>query len=184
MAKRFALSFNIAYCGIIVAFSIVIMLAALIPSMTYVLPAFSGLCIWTVSEQINRKWGLLAFAASAALCFMLIPEIEADLYYAFFFGYYPLIKELIEKIHPKFLSFLAKLGVFNVSVVIAFWILSHVMNLDQILEGLESFGEAAVYVLWGTANVAFIFYDFALGYIFYAFRKWIKPKFNKKLRKN
>ena len=184
MSKRSTMSFNIAYCGIIVAFSIIIMLAALIPSMTYVLPAFAGLCIWTISEQINRKWGLLSYAASAALCFVLIPEIEADLYYVFFFGYYPLIKELIEKIRPKILAFLAKLGIFNAAVVIAFWILSHIMNLEQILEGLESFGEAAVYILWVTANVAFLFYDFALGHLFYAYRKWLKPKINKKLRKN
>lgn len=184
MAKRSSLSFNIAYCGIMVAFSVMIMLAALIPSMTYVLPAFSGLCIWTVSEQISRKWGFLSFAASAALCFVLIPEIEADLYYAFFFGYYPLVKELIEKMHLKVIAFFSKLILFNVTVVIAFWILSHIMNLEQILEGLESFGDAAVYVLWGMANVTFLLYDFALGHIFYAFRKWIKPKFNKKLRKN
>ena len=182
MARR-SLSFNIAYCGIMVAFSIIIMLAALIPSMTYVLPAFSGLCIWTISEQISRKWAFLSYAASAALCFILIPEIEADLYYAFFFGYYPLIKELIEKIRPKVLAFAAKLGIFNITVVIAFWILSHIMNLDQILSGLESFGDAAVYVLWGAANIAFLLYDFASGYLFYAFRKWLKPKFNKKLRK-
>lgn len=184
MARRSSLSFNIAYCGIMVAFSVIIMLAALIPSMTYVLPAFSGLCIWTISEQISRKWGFLSFAASAALCFVLIPEIEADLYYAFFFGFYPLVKELIEKIRPKILAFLAKFALFNVTIVIAFWILSHILNLDQILEGLESFGDAAVYVLWGAANVTFLLYDFALVHIFYAFRKWIKPKFNKKLRKN
>lgn len=184
MSSRSSLSFNIAYCGIMVAFSVIIMLAALIPSMTYVLPAFSGLCIWTISEQISRKWGFLSYAASAALCFILIPEIEADLYYAFFFGFYPLVKELIEKISPKILAFLAKLALFNVTIVIAFWILSHILNLDQILEGLESFGDAAVYVLWGAANVTFLLYDFALRHIFYAFRKWIKPKFNKKLRKN
>ena len=183
MSKRSSLSFNIAYCGIMVSFSIIIMLAALIPSMTYVLPAFSGLCIWTISEQISRRWGLLSYAASAALCFMLIPEIEADLYYAFFFGYFPLIKELLEKIRPKFVAFLVKLGIFNVTIIIAFWILSHIMNLDQILEGLESFGDAAVYVLWGTANIAFLIYDIALGNLFYAFRKWLKPKFNKKLGK-
>ena len=184
MGRRSSLSFNIAYCGIMVSFSVVIMLAALIPSMTYVLPAFSGMCIWTVSEQINRKWAFLSFAASAALSFMLIPEIEADFYYAFLFGYYPLVRELIEKIHPKVLAFLAKLALFNVAVVIAFWILSHLLNLELVLEGLESFGDAAVYVLWGAANLTFLLYDFALGYIFFAFRKWIKPKLDKKLRKN
>lgn len=184
MGRRSSLSFNIAYCGIMVAFSVVVMLAALIPSMTYVLPAFSGMCIWTVSEQIDRKWAFLSFAASAALCFMLIPEIEADFYYAFLFGYYPLVRELIEKIRPKVLAFLAKLALFNVAVVIAFWILLHLLSLELVLEGLESFGDAAIYVMWGAANVTFLLYDFALGYIFYAFRKWIKPKLNKKLKKN
>lgn len=183
MAKRSSSAFNIAYCGIAVALSVVIMLAALIPSMTYVLPAVSGICIWTISEQINKKWGLLAYGASAALCFMIIPEFEADLFYLFFFGYYPLIKEMIDGIKPKALSLLAKFGVFNVSVVIAFFILSKIMNLEQILEGLESFGDAAVYVLWGSANIAFIFYDICIKQIFFAFRKWLKPKINKKLKK-
>ena len=183
MTKRVGTSFNIAYCGITVALSTVIMLAALIPSLTYLLPAVSGICIWTVSEQINRKWGLLAYAASALLCFMLIPEIEADLYYLFFFGYFPLVKEPLEKIRPKVLAYITKLAVFNASVVTAFFILSHIMNLEQILEGLEGFGDMAVYVLWGAANVAFVMYDLCLGNLFYAFRKWIKPRINKKLRR-
>lgn len=181
--KNTELSFNIAYCGIVIAISTIIMLAALIPSLTYVLPAFSGICIWTISEQIGRKWGLLSFAASAMLCFILIPEIEADLYYVFFFGYYPIIRDIVEKVKPKVLSWLCKIAIFNVTVVIAFWILSKIMNLEQILEGLEAFGDAAVYVLWIAANIAFIFYDIALGYIFFAFRKWLKPKINKKLKK-
>lgn len=177
-------AFNIAYCGITVALSVIIMLAALIPSFTYLLPAISGMIIWTIGEQIDRKWGLLSYAASAALCFMLIPEIEADLYYLFFFGYYALIKELIEKIKPKVLAVLIKFGIFNLSVVIAFQILCQVMNLEEILDGLEGFGDMAVYVLWAMANIAFIAYDICLKTIFTAFRKWVKPKINKKLRIN
>ena len=181
MSVRSGKSFKIAYCGIMTALSAVIMLLALIPSMTYVLPAFSGICIWTVSDQINRKWGFLSYAASALLCFMIVPEIEADLYYLFFFGYYPLIKELTEKIKPKLLSYAVKFLIFNAAVVTAFQIVSHIMNLEQILEGLEMFGDMAVYVLWGAANIAFLLYDLCLNYLFYGFRKWIKPKINKKV---
>lgn len=183
MSRRSGTSFNIAYCGIIVAISVIVMLAALIPSLTYLLPAVSGLCVWTVSEQLDRKWGLLAYVASAVLCFMLIPEIEADLYYLFFFGYYPIIKELLERIKPKPVAFIAKFAVFNLSVVTAFLILSRIMNLAQILEGLESFGDMAVYVLWISADIAFIVYDLCLGNVFFAFRKWLKPKINKKLKR-
>ena len=165
MSERYSKSFKIAYCGIVSALSVVIMLAALIPSMTYVLPA------------------LLSYAVSAILCFMIVPEIEADLYYLFFFGYYPLIRDLTEKVKPKILSYIVKFLIFNAAVVIAFQIVSHIMNLEQILEGLEMFGEMAVYVLWGASNVAFLLYDLCLDYLFYGFRKWLKPKINKKIRK-
>lgn len=183
MSGRGGKSFNIAYCGIVVALSVTVMLLALIPSMTYVLPAVSGIFIWTISDQINRKWALLSYAASAILCFLLIPEIEADLYYLFFFGYYPLARDIVEKVKPKLLAYVLKFLIFNASVVIAFNILSHIMNLEQILEGLEGFGDMAVYVLWGAANIAFLFYDLCLNHLFYAFGKWIKPKINGKLKK-
>lgn len=181
MSERSGKSFKIAYCGIVSALCVVIMLLSLIPSMTYVLPAISGLCIWTISEQINRKWGLLSYAVSVILCFMIVPEIEADLYYLFFFGYYPLVRDLTEKIKPKILSYAVKFLIFNAAVVIAFQIVSQIMNLEQILEGLEMFGEMAVYVLWGTANVAFLLYDLALDHLFFGFRKWLKPRLNKKI---
>lgn len=182
MSRQAGNSFKIAYCGITAALSVIVMLASLIPSFTYLLPAVSGIFIWTAADQLGRKWGLIAYAASAALCFMLIPEIEADLYYLFFFGYYPIIKELIEKIKSKILAFVIKLAVFNASVVIAFQILCQFMNLEEILDGLEGFGEMAVYVLWGAANIAFIVYDLCLGTLFMAFRKWVKPKILKKLK--
>lgn len=182
MSRQAGNSFKIAYCGITVALSVITMLAALIPSFTYLMPAISGLLIWTIADQIDRKWGLLSYGASALLCFMLIPEIEANLFYVFFFGYYPIVKELIERIKPKPLAFVIKLAVFNIAVVIAFQILCQVMNLDEILEGLESFGDMAVYVLWGAANIAFVIYDICLNTIFSAFRKWLKPRLMKKLK--
>lgn len=182
MTRQAGKSFNIAYCGIVTALSVVVMLAALIPSFTYLLPAISGIFIWTAAEQLGKKWGLLSYAASSILCFMLIPEIEADLYYIFFFGYYPIIKEVIEGVKPKILAFLIKLAVFNASIVIAFQITCQIMNLEEILDGLESFGDMAVYVLWGFANIAFLLYDICLGNIFIAYRKWIKPKIFKKLK--
>lgn len=182
MTRQTGNSFKIAYCGITVALSIIAMLASLIPSFTYLLPAISGIFIWTAADQLGRKWGLLAYGASAALCFILIPEIEADLFYLFFFGYYPIVKELIEKIKPKIPAYVIKLAVFNVSVVIVYQILCQIMNLEEILEGLESFGDMAVYVLWGSANIAFVVYDLCLNSLFMAFRKWVKPKIFKKLK--
>lgn len=182
MAKKLNLSFRIAYCGITVALSIMIMFIALIPALTYALPAISGICLWTIKEQINRKWALLAYAACALLSFILVPEIEANMYFTMFFGYYPIISDLLEKIKPKFLAYIVKFAVFNIAVVIAFQVVCMIININQVLEGLEGFGDMAVYVLWGTANIAFLCYDICLGAVMYAFRKWLKPKFNKRIK--
>ena len=182
MSGKSNISFRIAYCGIVVALAVVVMFAALIPAMTYALPAISGILIWTIKEQINRKWALLAFAACTLLSFMLVPEIEANIYFVAFFGYYPTLRDLLEKIKPKALAYLAKFALFNGAVVAAFKVLCLIINVEQILEGLEDFGDMAVYVLWGFANIAFLCYEICLGALMFAYIKWLKPKLNKRIK--
>ena len=47
------------------------------------------------------------------------------------------------------------------------------------LEGMESFGQYAVFVLWGMGLIAFILYDLFLDVAKDLYIKIIKPKFNK-----
>lgn len=172
-------AFNIAFCGIITAIAIISMFASLIPAMTYALPAIAGLIIWTASMQVNRKWGFLCYIAVSVLSFVLVPEIEANMYLALFFGYYPIVRDLLNVIKNKFLRFLAKLGIFNAAVVIGFNILSLILPFEKLISGMEDFGEYAVVVLWLSANVAFFFYDLCLDSLHYAYDKWLKPKISR-----
>lgn len=175
-------AFNVAFCGIICAMSVLFMFGSLIPAMTYAVPAIAGFLMWTVKEQINRKWALLSFLAMSGLLFLLLPEKEAFIFFVFFFGYYPIIRDLLVKIRPKILSWVARFAVFNVAIVAGFWILCYLIGLNRMLEGLEGFGEAAVYVMWGMANVAFLLYDLCIPQIMFAYSKWIKPKLNKRVK--
>ena len=181
--KKSNLSFNISYCCISVALSVISMFAALVPAMTYALPAIAGIILWTINVQISRKWALLSYAACALLCLILVPEIEANLYFIAFFGFYPSIRDFIEKAKPKFLSYIIKLLLFNIMIVLAFQLLCLIISADKILDGLEDFGDYAVYVFWGTANFAFIVYDLCLNSIFYAFNKWVKPKLSRMIKR-
>lgn len=176
------LSFNIAFCGIISAISIIVMFGSLIPAFAYAVPAVAGILIWTISEQINIKWAYLSYGAVALLSFILVPEFEANCFFISLLGYYPILCENLKKIKSKVLRYVIKLAVFNITVVITYQVLCAVLSADKMLEGMESFGQFAVYVLWGLGLFAFIIYDMFLNVAKDLYIKIIKPKFNKLIK--
>lgn len=169
-------TFKIAFCGIVSALSVIVMFISLIPSFAYAIPAVAGIFIWVISEQIGKKWAFLSYIAVALLSFMLIPEIEADFFFLSFFGYYPTLRFCLDKIKNKIIRFLIKLGIFNAAIVITYQILCILLSAEEMLEGLEDFGVYAVYILWGTGNIAFLLYDFFLGYMREIYVRFIKPR--------
>lgn len=182
MSKSTKIAFSVAFCGIVTALAAVFMFMSLIPAFAYVVPAFAGMVIWTISEHMSAKWAYMCFAATAVLSFMLIPEPEANLFFAFFFGYYPTLCILLEKIKNKVLRFFVKLAIFNAAVVAAYQILVFLLSAEEMLEGMEFLGDLAVYIFWAAGNVAFIIYDLCLKTIKEAYIKVIKPKVSAKLK--
>lgn len=181
MAKNSAqrLSFNVAFCGIISAISVMIMFGSLIPSLAYAVPAVAGIFIWTIGEQINLKWAYLVYAAVTFLSFMLVPEIEANCFLLSLFGYYPTLCENIAGVKNKVIRYIIKLAIFNISAIATYKVLCFILSADKMLEGMENFGKYAPYVLWGMGLVAFILYDIFLGTAKELYIKVIKPKFSK-----
>lgn len=180
--KNQRLSFNIAYCGIICAISVMIMFGSLIPSFAYVVPAVAGILIWTISEQVDFKWAYLSYAAVTILSFILVPEIEADFFLLSLLGYYPLLCETLKKIKNKILRYFVKLLIFNLSVVITYNVLCLILSADKMLEGMEDFGKYAVYVLWGMGLVAFVLYDLFLETAKELYIKVIKQRLMKLIK--
>jgi hypothetical protein len=158
------------------------MYLSIIPSLAYAVPALAGMVIWTVSEHMHVRWAYLCYAGASLLALMLVPEFEANMFFIFFFGYYPTLCILLDKIKNKVLGFLVKLAIFNVAVVIAFNLTVLVLSAEEALEGMEDFGEYAVYIFWGIGNVAFIIYEFSLRVIKKAYDKVLKPKISAKLK--
>ncbi|MCL2693898.1 MAG: hypothetical protein FWE60_02195, partial [Oscillospiraceae bacterium] len=132
MDKFKHISYKIAYCGIICALSVMIMMISLVPGFTYAVPAFSGIFIWSVCFFINFKWALLSYAASALLSTLLIPEIEARVVFIAFFGYYPIIRDRLVVIKPVVLRFVVKLLIFNAACVVSFHVLSAIIGIDKV----------------------------------------------------
>ena len=151
---------NTAVCGLMTALSVVLMmLTTLIPVFMYVIPIVTGIIVLFVADVSNKKWGAGVYFSTAFLSLLLITDKEAALTYALFFGYYPLIKDSIEKL-PKALAWILKIVLFNIAAVGIGVISFYVFGISG--DEYDEFGKFTIPILLIMANVAFVLYDFCL----------------------
>lgn len=151
---------NTAVCGLMTALSVVLMmLTTLIPVFMYVIPIVTGIIVLFVADVSNKKWGAGVYFSTAFLSLLLITDKEAALTYALFFGYFPLIKESIEKL-PKALAWILKIVLFNIAAVGIGVISFYVFGISG--DEYDEFGKFTIPILLIMANVAFVLYDFCL----------------------
>lgn len=151
---------NTAISGLMTALSVVLMmLTTLIPVFMYVIPIVTGLLVLFIADVSNKKWGAGVYFSTAFLSVLLITDKEAALTYALFFGYYPLIKDVIEKL-PQLISWFLKLFIFNLAAVGIGVISFYVFGVSG--DEYNEFGKYTIPILLIMANVAFILYDFCL----------------------
>lgn len=96
----------------------------------------------------------MVFAVSAALGFMLVPNIEQNLMYLGFFGWYPILWPSLQKL-PRTLRYATKFVIFNVFFIS--------IELLVMLVLVPEFMESTLFIIFIlTANVTFFAYDYML----------------------
>ena len=147
--------------GIIAALSIVLMLlTSVIPTLTYAIPAIAGLLLVIIVIEVNKKWAFGVYFVVGVLSMLLVADKEAAVMYVMFFGYYPIIKAMIENKLSKALSWFLKFLIFNVSMILAFLIVTYVFKVP--FEEMKKYGAIAAWLLLALGNVVFLIYDIAL----------------------
>jgi len=176
-------SIRVAFCGIITALCTVLMfLTSLIPIATYALPALAGVLLVIVVIEMGVSWAWPVYIAASILSLLVAGDKEAAILFVVFFGYYPILKAIFEKITKKYLSYLFKFFVFNISMIVAFFISIRVLGVPQ-----DSFTVFGMYLPWAfliVGNFAFLLYDYAISTIVVAYYqrfhklvvKWFKVK--------
>ena len=150
-----------------------------IPSMDYALPAMAGMLTLLLVLELKPVWALGVYAAAAALSLLLLPVKGAALLYAMFFGYFPVLKTLLERRLPKWLAWICKFAVFNAAVVSAYVLATKVFNIDLDDFG-ETFGRYAKAVMLAVGNVTFFVYDHMVLSVFGSlYRKRWRRKLHK-----
>ena len=146
-----------AFCGMMIALSVVLMaLTTFLPVLMYVLPIITGVAVLVVADVSNKKWGAGVYFATAILSLLIITDKETALTYTLFFGYYPLVRDVILKL-PKAFSWAVRLVLFNCSAI--FIGLAGVYVLGLSAEEYSEFGKATIPILLGLSNVVFLMYD-------------------------
>lgn len=158
--------------GMVSALSVVIMLLTnIMPSMMYVIPIITGAIVFAVNEIIGKKWALGVFFVTSFISFILLTDKEAALNYTLFFGYYPLLKPLYEKL-PKVLSWGVKVLTFNIALVAIGLIVTFIFKLPFLDEDMGKFTIPIFAVLF---NIVFVMYDI----MFTVFKTRLTPLFIK-----
>ena len=111
-------SWAMAYCGIVAALCVALMLlGAVIPIAMFIAPAVAGFLVATVCVECGMQLALTAYAAVSLLALLFVPDKEVALIFVFLLGYYPLAKPKFERIRPAVLCIVCKLLLCNGTVL-------------------------------------------------------------------
>lgn len=156
-------SIRLALCGIITAFSVMLMfLTGLIPVGTYALPGLAGMLLIIIVIEYGAGWAWPVYVATAILSVLIAPDKEAALAYVLLFGYYPILKSLIERLRKSFpITLFMKLIVFNAATVSEYFLAMWVLKIPQ--DSFEIFGASVPAAFLVLANISFFLYDYALS---------------------
>ena len=170
---------KITLCGIVTALSVVFMMLSYFPYFTYAVPAITGLLTMMLVVEINVKWAFGAYLAASVLIF-LFAEPESKLMYICLFGYYPILKALIEKIGRAALEWPLKLAVFNAAVILIYCTLAKLFGIS--LEDFSALGKYGAFIFLAFGNLVFVFYDIAVSRLAAVYMNILHPKIRKLLK--
>lgn len=151
-------SAKIAFCGVAAALSTVLMfLTGLIPVATYALPALSGLVSMVVVVELGVRWAWPVYGVTAVLSLLLAADKEAVTLFILFFGYYPILKAVLERLKKKAFVWALKFLVFNAAMAAGFFAAIFILGVPE-----ESFTVFGIYLPWVfliAGNGVFLLYD-------------------------
>ena len=149
---------RVAWGGVLAALSLLLLyLATMLPSGRIGMVAVAGLvpAVGVISGGLAT--GFLSYGAAGLLGLLLLPDKGSALLYVLFFGLYPMIKYLIERLRKLPLELVLKLVFFNLILIVFLFGFSALLfpMLPQIMH--------TPLLLFGIGNVVFLIYDYGFS---------------------
>ncbi|WP_298638009.1 hypothetical protein [uncultured Faecalibacterium sp.] len=182
MKQNHQKSWAMAYCGIVAALCVALMLlGAVIPIAMFIAPAVAGFLVATVCVECGMQLALTTYAAVSLLALLFVPDKEVALIFVFLLGYYPLAKPKFERIRPAVLRIVCKLLLCNGTVLAMYGLVFLLVPAGSISQELRTTALAVSLATLVMGNVAFVLYDRALHNMLMMYRLVWRPKLHKTL---
>lgn len=169
--------------SMIAALCLALMLStAVIPFLSYAIPMISGAFIMIIVIECDKLWALFVYIAVAILSLLIVPDKSAGLAFAFYFGYYPILKAFIESKDLGIFEYVIKYSHITAVVLIAYFLMLKFFGIDT--EGIEFLvsylGKWYSYVALAAFSCLFFFlYDNSLTKCVIIYQKSFRKKFRK-----
>lgn len=177
------IGYVVSLCGVMSGLALALMfIMGMVPSFEYISPAIGGVLILVIRKNLGIKYGMISYLAVGLLGLLIVPNYEATMMFLFLLGYYPIIREFLQKIKVRLFQWAAKLAVYALPSIAAYTLLVHLFGMEYLLEDANDFGKYGTLALLGFGAVAFVLYDTFLGLFDPFYDKIIKPKIQKRLK--
>ena len=125
---------QMALSGLLCALALVLMvLASAIGVGTFIGPMLAMAMLLPILEEYGWKTMLVAFAATAALGFLLVPEREMTFVYAAF-GWYPVLRPQLNRIPGFLIQLILKALLGGIIIFLLYGVLLRVLGMATDLE--------------------------------------------------
>ena len=176
------ISYKVAVGGVVSSLCLLMMfLTGVFPLLGMAIPMYTGVLLLIVASEAGEKWAFLSYFAVSALSMFITPDKEAALLFIMFFGYYPGVRRLLEKKMKNFaLKWLLKLVIFNAAIISAYWMITNVFGIYDLIDEFGFLGDNLKEKLIIFGDVTFVFYDITIGMTEQAYIRWFRPVYLRK----
>ncbi len=149
---------------------VLLLLGSVLPSGRVALAALAGVLGAGIVLECGMSWAALAWVAASLLSLLLLPQKAPAILFAAFFGWYPLVKSLAERLKNRVSEWAVKLLAFNAALALCWLLLSR-----GFLTGLELPAIWPSVLILGL-ELVFIAFDIAFTGLIGIYRQKIKNK--------
>lgn len=174
---RNRISIRVAFCGMMAALMIVVMLfGTLIPMSDYICPGLAGVFLLPMLWEFGVRSSLLLYAAVSILSLLLCPSKEAALFFVLLLGWYPIARSKLQHLRRKPVRVFCKLVLFNAATAAVYALLLFVFVSPDIQAEAAGWTYVMMAAFFLLANVTFLVYDVCLSRLGYWYVRQLRPK--------
>ena len=170
-------SMKIAVCGIFTALSVVLLFfGGVMIIFLYMMPMITSVFMIILRRTFGVSSAVITYIATSLISFMVVPERECMLMYVLFFGYYPIIYPVLQRIKFAFIRIILKLMLFNSMLCFIQLIMIYVFGVPLLKED-----EGIIFLIVFAVgfNIMFIIYDIVVKIISILYKQKLEKRIKK-----